>query len=139
MSLTPPAPPPSPAPDDAGAATTRREFAAAIALTALGACVPRAVTAPAAVVPAPPAPVSPASATGAAGRAPDPVAQALVAVVTARYGADVAPAEQRASFADAVARTVELSRRLRGTPVANGVDPFASFCPTAAAGGRRAP
>ena len=131
MSLTPPAPtPPGPTP----ATTTRREFAAVLALTALGACVPAAAPAPSPL----PAPATPATPAPAPARAPDPVAAALVGVVTARYGADVVPAGERAAFEDAVARTLELSRRLRGTPVANGVDPFSSLCPTPAAG-RRTP
>ena len=139
MSLTPPSPPSTP-PDRAesplATTTTRREFAAALALTALGACAPRAagtLPAPAPVpAPVPAGGVTAASSPAAPGRTTDPVSAALVAVVTARYGADVVPERQRASFDDAVARTVELSRRLRQTPVANGVDPFASLCPAPA-------
>ena len=160
MRLTPhppapasPPPPPGHQPDQP--TTTRREFTAALALTALGACVPRStgtrLAAPAAAPSTPTAAAAGAPAPGAT-RPPDPVAEALMAVVVARHGADIVSAAERAPFRDAVARTLELSRRLRQTPVANGVDPFASLCaavPAAAtlpaagtpapATGRRAP
>jgi hypothetical protein len=132
MSLTTP-PTPGPRPT----ATTRREFAATLALTALGACVNARGAGPAAAAPPTPAPTGPAPAAGSV-QTPDPVTDALVAVVAARYGADVVPPADRTAFRDAVGRTVELSRRLRGAPVANGVDPFASFCPPSA-GARETP
>lgn len=128
MSLT--TPPPATRP-------TRREFATALALTALGACVGRPVgrpsaearVAPALATPAPP-PTGPAPET--ATKPPDPATEALVAAIAARYGADVVPAAERGAFRDAVGRTVELSRRLRQPPVANAVDPFSSLYPAPA-------
>lgn len=156
MSLTtrPPDPPlraPPPPPDRTAPArptTTRREFAATLAITALGACVGRTpgagtTTSPAPATPAPP-PTGPApepAAAPAATTPPDAATEALVAAIAARYGTDVVPAAARGAFREAVGRTVELSRRLQRPPVANAVDPFSSLypAPAPARARRRAP
>jgi hypothetical protein len=110
--------------------TSRREFAATLAVAALSACARRAVITPAPAptshADAPPPPSSPAP-------PPSPEADALLALLTARHGAALDGA-QREQVRGGIRRVVELAERLRRVPVPNGIDPF-SVC-SATAGGK---
>lgn len=105
---------------------TRREFAAS--------AIAAALTAACARVPATPAPAaagaSPSSAAPtAAAAAPDPngpLADALLGVVVARYGAHL-PEDERPRVREGILRNLRLSTRLAATPVPNSADPY-SVC-----------
>ncbi|HET7459358.1 MAG TPA: hypothetical protein VFJ74_17030 [Gemmatimonadaceae bacterium] len=116
---------------------SRREFAAALLAggaasviggAALGACAPAAT----ATVATPPSPSPSAPGVAALAHRADPTTEALFAAVDARYGGRL-EADEKAHVRDAIGRTVRLSAALRGHSVANGVDPFSSFCRHAAA------
>ena len=101
---------------------TRREFAASAIAAALTAACARVPAAPA------PAPAAPASPSGAAAP-PDPnapLADALLTVVVARYGAHL-PADERPRVREGILRNLRLGARLASTPVPNAADPY-SVC-----------
>ena len=104
---------------------TRREFAAS--------AIAAALTAACARVPAAPAPASPAAAgtTSPSGAAPapdpnGPLADALLGVVVARYGAHL-PEDERPRVREGILRNLRLGTRLAATPVPNSADPY-SVC-----------
>jgi hypothetical protein len=118
---------------------TRREFAAALAASALAACTRTAHTTPTPVAtPAPPTTsATPAAASADSTRTPDPAApqaDALLAVVVARYGAFI-PEANRAEVRNGIRGTIRLADRLRATPITNAVDPFSSLVPVAPTAG----
>ena len=114
---------------------TRREFTASAVLAALATACARVAPKPA-PKPAPaPASTTPAAAQPQQAQDPNtPLADALLTVAVAQYGAHIM-ADERTKVRDGILRNLRLANRLRSVPITNADEPH-SACVNAMEEGR---